>query len=228
MNEVSKSLVCVVVRGGIEIWLEDDKATQLKTALESQSCPQFLRFNGQFLNKSDITGIFDALMMEEKTRIKNGQWKCAGGSWHERFKRCESVGRCYLNNSIEYQALLEEFNETRRGCVTCKGLGCFYETKEVDSLEWCSCSKFPERKGRPDFYRIGERVHDENCPICKGTGRVEKRMKETSIVHCTHSDEIKDKLQKIQSKIDSIVEVATALNKFHEKEVTAGGITIAG
>ena len=30
----------------------------------------------QIINKADISGIFNAITMEDKTRRKNGDWKC--------------------------------------------------------------------------------------------------------------------------------------------------------
>lgn len=140
MQEVSKSLVCVVVRGGIEIWLEEDKATQLKTALESQNCPQFVRFNGQFLNKADITGVFDALVMEEKTRLKNGQWKCEFGVWHDRFKKCDGT-TCFLETHHEFKNLQIKRDELQKNCSICHGSGYM---KKGDFMTLCDCIRDTE------------------------------------------------------------------------------------
>ena len=94
-QELSKDLVCIVIRGGIEIWVEQERAEILKQSLLSDKCPQFINYENKLINKADITGIFDALVMEEKTRLKNGQWKCQYGTWHDRFEKCDDT--CIIN-----------------------------------------------------------------------------------------------------------------------------------
>ena len=90
-NELSKNLVCVLIRNGVELWVESERADKLKGILLSKDCPQFIEYNGQLINKSDITGIYDALTMEEKSLRKNGKWKCDKNNWHDRYERCSCL-----------------------------------------------------------------------------------------------------------------------------------------
>jgi hypothetical protein len=83
MNEVSKNLMCVVIRNGVEIWLEGDRAQRLKVLL-SNGGTQFVEYEGEMINRADIVGVFKALTMEDLTRRKNGQWRGAKGGWHDR------------------------------------------------------------------------------------------------------------------------------------------------
>jgi hypothetical protein len=90
IQELSKELVCVLVRSGIEIWVEKDRADILIKMLQNKDCPQFIEYENQIINKADISGIFNSKTMEEKTRRKNGQWKCENGIWHDKFEKCDS------------------------------------------------------------------------------------------------------------------------------------------
>ena len=85
MNEISKELKCVVIRGGIELWVEADKIEQLASAIERGG---LLRIDGNLANAKDVVGVYDAKVMEEVTRRKNGQWKCESGYWHNRNEEC--------------------------------------------------------------------------------------------------------------------------------------------
>lgn len=99
-NELSKNLVCVLIRNGVELWVESERADNLKGILLSKDCPQFIEYNGQIINKADITGIYDALTMEERTRHKNGQWKCHNDVWHNKFEKCGE--ECDLKKILNY------------------------------------------------------------------------------------------------------------------------------
>ncbi len=89
MNEISKKLYCVVIRNGIEIWVDESFAERLKFALAKLSGHSFVPFENRILNTADITGVFTAEDMEEYRRRKNGQWKCNKGKWHDKADHCE-------------------------------------------------------------------------------------------------------------------------------------------
>lgn len=96
MNEITKNLVCVVIRNGVQIWIENDKAETLKNLLNRKDKPQFVEFENDYINTNDISGIFSALSMEEVNRRKNGQWKCERNSWHDRGEKCNPfISNCY-------------------------------------------------------------------------------------------------------------------------------------
>jgi len=85
MNELSKELKCVVIRGGMEIWVEAEKMDSLYSAIEKGG---LLKIDGNLVNAKDVVGVFGATVMEETTRRKNGQWKCESGYWHNRGEEC--------------------------------------------------------------------------------------------------------------------------------------------
>ena len=89
MNEITKKLYCVVIRNGIEIWVDDSFAERFKTALTKLTGHTFIPFEDRILNTADITGIFNAEDMDEFKRRKNGQWKCKENKWHEKGDHCE-------------------------------------------------------------------------------------------------------------------------------------------
>jgi len=88
MNEVSKELLCVYMRSGVEIWVERARAENFIKLLGMPNAPQFTEIDGNLVNRADITGIFTAAAMEDMKRRKNGGWQCSFGTWHERKQEC--------------------------------------------------------------------------------------------------------------------------------------------
>lgn len=96
-NELSKELVCILMRSGVQIWAEKDRVEPLRKALNDYAnCPQFINYDGEDLNKADISGIYSVKIMDELTRRKNGQWQCKEGYWHDRGEKCED---CWVKNA---------------------------------------------------------------------------------------------------------------------------------
>ena len=103
-NEVSKKIMCVLMRSGVEIWLEDDRVGFLKDILSASKESKFIDLDGQFINTADISGIFNAEYMGDRTRRRNGEWqdeqgiwrakgeyKCDYGNWHTRGDFCKCL-----------------------------------------------------------------------------------------------------------------------------------------
>ncbi len=85
-TELAKKQMCIVMRAGMEIWIDEEKIDSLVTSLEES---RFVRVGEQIINAADVAGIFDAATMEERTMRKNGYWKCKGGDyWHSRGEIC--------------------------------------------------------------------------------------------------------------------------------------------
>ena len=103
MNELSKSLMCIQLRSGVEIWVEQDRASKLQRILETMTGHKFVNFDDQSINTADVVGVFKASTMDEYTRRKNGQWKCDGGKWHDRGEKCV----CLSANEQAYAAMRE-------------------------------------------------------------------------------------------------------------------------
>lgn len=95
MNDLSKELMCIQIRSGIEIWLERERAENFIKALSVPNAPQFVEVDGNMINRADVVGIFGAANMEDSTRRKNRQWKCSAGAWHDKDTFCA----CNMNRA---------------------------------------------------------------------------------------------------------------------------------
>lgn len=80
---------CVLLSGGLEIWIEADRADKLTEALKTGNAPKFISLEGNLINTFEIKGVFSPPYMEDLHRRKNGQWKCQKGTWHDKNKICE-------------------------------------------------------------------------------------------------------------------------------------------
>lgn len=86
MNKyITASQRCVVLIGGIEIWVESDRADKLQKLMETQ---KYIELEGSTIAVSQIAGIFTSNHMDELKRKKNGQWICKKGVWHDRGEKC--------------------------------------------------------------------------------------------------------------------------------------------
>src|SRR5690606_8332572 len=100
-NEVSKKLMCIQMRSGVELWIEDERVTNLKKLL-LQGENRFIELDGEIFNRADIVGVFSTRTMSEHTRRKNGEWQCQKGEWHKRKDNCEcteqteSCQKCFV------------------------------------------------------------------------------------------------------------------------------------
>lgn len=86
---LSKNLMCVRIRSGIEFWMERENARIFQEILKRLTQSTFLEIEGESINSADIEGIYSAERMETFTRHKNGMWKCKFGTWHEKRDTCE-------------------------------------------------------------------------------------------------------------------------------------------
>ena len=88
-QELSKNLMVVCIRNGINVWLEDDQIVGLKVALKQSKESKFIEIGSRYLNTADIVGIFTPQDMEEQNKRKQGLWKCNHNEWHLPRERCE-------------------------------------------------------------------------------------------------------------------------------------------
>lgn len=86
-NELATSQVCVIIRGDVELWIKAERRAELEAALNDKD-KRFVKINGQLVNTFEITGVFTPDMVEERTRRKNGEWKCQKNTWHEKGQSC--------------------------------------------------------------------------------------------------------------------------------------------
>jgi hypothetical protein len=87
MNQLSRNLMCIQIRSGMQIWVERERAENLMQILASGNT-KFIEFEGQVFNGADIVGVFKAQTMSEYTRRKNGEWQCKYDEWHKKNETC--------------------------------------------------------------------------------------------------------------------------------------------
>lgn len=91
MTELAKKQVCVLIRSGLELWIDAEREEELEKVL-ADSTKRFIRINGQLVNPFEVLGVFTPDAMEDRQRRKNGQWKCLKGNWHDKTHMCECKG----------------------------------------------------------------------------------------------------------------------------------------
>ncbi len=103
MNEISKSLKCIIMRNGVEIWKEQERIDNLRSMLISGKKVGFIDVDGEMINSVDIVGIFNPETMGDTIRRKSGQWKCFKGVWHEKNEKCSCLTNEQEKIKKEYQ-----------------------------------------------------------------------------------------------------------------------------
>lgn len=88
MNELVNKQLCVLVRGGLELWIDASREAELEKVL-ADSSKRFIRINSQLVNPFEILGVFTPEVMEDRKRRANGQWHCMKGRWHEKGASCQ-------------------------------------------------------------------------------------------------------------------------------------------
>jgi len=86
-KEISKNLMCIKLRSGIEIWIEKEKAEKLINLLGTTKT-KFVEIDDEIINSSDVEGVFNPQTMADLAKRKNGQWKCNYDRWHSRGETC--------------------------------------------------------------------------------------------------------------------------------------------
>ena len=70
----------ISMRDGVEIYIEEKKLEPLMPLLETK---RFIKIEKEVINTADISGVYLAKTIENKTRRKNGQWQDEYG-WHDK------------------------------------------------------------------------------------------------------------------------------------------------
>lgn len=130
MNEISCKNLCLCIRNGVEIWLENSRVDNLRKLLSMPNVPQFITLpDQQLINRSDIVGVFSPTSMESLTERKNGIWHCKQGTPHGKSEKCD----CIPNAK---RKMLEKQQEAIKKCP----LGCQEGYIYTDgNMSLCSC-----------------------------------------------------------------------------------------
>lgn len=94
MNEITKNLMCVVIRGGLEVWIDEDKVDNLMAVIEKNSV---VKIEKNIINTKDIVGVFTPEVMKDRDSKKKGEWRCDYGKIHQKYEKCVCV------NSLGYR-----------------------------------------------------------------------------------------------------------------------------
>ena len=122
-NEISVALVCVQMRSGVEIWLEEARAASLKAAMLSQTPPRFVNIDEKVINVADVVGIFPAADMEASTNRKNGLWRCKVGAWHDRGAKCDCPDPAVAARNRAWAEAVKACGKCNNGLIDTPGGG---------------------------------------------------------------------------------------------------------
>lgn len=98
-TSIAKIQKCLVMRNGIEIWLDADKSERVEMALVA-SPKGMLRLEGRLINAVDIIGIYLPEDLTDMQNRKQGMWKCKHNKWHNKGDDCT----CHTNRD-DYQEM---------------------------------------------------------------------------------------------------------------------------
>ena len=88
-KRISKPQLIILLRSGVQIWVDEDKAELLKNDLVNGVLKGFAKIGGELVNTVDISGIYTPETIIELNKSKSGQWKCEHGKWIPRGKKCQ-------------------------------------------------------------------------------------------------------------------------------------------
>lgn len=138
---LTSDLRCVVLIGGVEIWIEAAKLSRLQHLMETQ---KHLELEGSIIAVSQIAGVFRPEHMEEQKRLKEGQWRCMkGNAWHDRGEKCHC-------EPVHIREIREKLQKLRQACSKCKGSGYLSMDVKVGhkgpTTLLCTCSAKEQRE----------------------------------------------------------------------------------
>jgi len=86
-NQLAKPQHCILLKNGIQIWIDDQKLP-IVDAILGDKTKDFILIEGERIGRYEISGIFSPQGMESITRKNNGEWQCHKGTWHEKGHQC--------------------------------------------------------------------------------------------------------------------------------------------
>lgn len=122
-TEISVSLVCVQLRSGVEVWIEDARSGNLKAAMLSKTPPRFVQIDDKIINVADVVGVFPAADMEASTNRKNGLWRCKRDCWHDKGSKCECPDPAVAERNRLWAAAVAACGKCRNGLIDTPGGG---------------------------------------------------------------------------------------------------------
>ena len=96
MNEITTKTKCILLRNGIEIWIDNDQAEKISQLISVAKENKLIDIEGETISVNSIDGIFSADKIYEQRKRKAGQWQCEHCKrWHTRFEECGCQGGKY-------------------------------------------------------------------------------------------------------------------------------------
>ena len=82
---------CIILRSGSEFWISAETADKLSAQIVGQDKHNFIKIKelDRTINTADIVEILTAEQMDERSRIKNKEFKCQWAKWHARGEKCD-------------------------------------------------------------------------------------------------------------------------------------------
>lgn len=111
-NELARQQKCIVLRNGLEIWVDKDKAEKIEDDWINGRLKGPFKIDGRTLNTADISAFALPQDMTDLVHRKNGEWKCKSGTWHSRGEKCE----CASNEEKKYAQLRQQAIEACGKC----------------------------------------------------------------------------------------------------------------
>lgn len=85
-TELTKNLHCVLLKNGIEIWMDVDRVENLKHLMEVSA---YVELDGSVVSTKEISGIYTPEHMDSYEKTKSGMFKCSKGNWHDKGQKCD-------------------------------------------------------------------------------------------------------------------------------------------
>ncbi|HOM27373.1 MAG TPA: hypothetical protein PKV21_07700 [bacterium] len=80
-KEIVKEQKVIILKSGVYLYIDKERADKIINLIEKR---RFINIDGNLINTSDISGIFNIKEIEENIRRKNGQWKDKNGIWRNK------------------------------------------------------------------------------------------------------------------------------------------------
>ena len=103
-QELTTTEKVIVMKGGLAIFLSAERAKVAEDILASGTGHRFLQIDDRTINSAEIEGIYGAEQYAELQRVKNGEYKCRYGKWHQKREVCECKRR-YSDMMERYERL---------------------------------------------------------------------------------------------------------------------------
>src|SRR3990167_560017 len=103
-TEIAKSQKVIVMKSGLPLFVDAERAKNAEQILASGTGHRFLGIDEQTINSAEIEGIYSPEQYEEIQRIKKGDYKCKFQRWHAKREEC-SCGKEASERLQRYQRM---------------------------------------------------------------------------------------------------------------------------